>query len=208
MHMNRFFTFIFGCAFTLAASAQTADLQFTDKNGNVVPDGTTLTIDAEAIDDGFDIIYEANSGLFVRNNRSILTGASIKWTVEQIDNGAVQLCFPINCVSKDATGTFDTEKGALEANETRSLQSEWYADAYGQCKVVYELMAYDYNGITGYSNPRVASTVTIIYRYADPAGINPVSVQRPQTYYDLSGRRVEQPVKGLYIQGGKKVIIK
>lgn len=30
----------------------------------------------------------------------------------------------------------------------------------------------------------------------------------PGAVYDLSGRRVEKPVKGLYIVGGKKVVIK
>ena len=43
-------------------------------------------------------------------------------------------------------------------------------------------------------------------------GLDMTTVNRPQTtdgsYYDLSGRRVEKPTKGLYIVNGKKVIIK
>ena len=27
-------------------------------------------------------------------------------------------------------------------------------------------------------------------------------------YYDLSGRRVQKPIRGLYIQNGKKVVVK
>ena len=31
---------------------------------------------------------------------------------------------------------------------------------------------------------------------------------KDKSYYDLQGRRVQQPTKGLYIVNGKKVIIK
>ncbi len=46
----------------------------------------------------------------------------------------------------------------------------------------------------------------------DTTGLDMTTVNRPQAtdgiYYDLSGRRVEHPTKGLYIVNGKKVIIK
>ena len=29
-----------------------------------------------------------------------------------------------------------------------------------------------------------------------------------QTYYDLNGRKVAQPTRGIYIQNGKKVFVK
>jgi len=41
-----------------------------------------------------------------------------------------------------------------------------------------------------------------------------INVQRstlnaqPSTFYDLMGRRVSQPTKGLYITNGRKVVIK
>lgn len=44
----------------------------------------------------------------------------------------------------------------------------------------------------------------------DPAGINTVSTpdKADGTVYDLQGRRVAQPAKGLFIQNGKKVMVK
>ena len=44
----------------------------------------------------------------------------------------------------------------------------------------------------------------------DPSGINVISRETTtdNRYYDLQGRRVAQPTKGLYIVNGKKVIIK
>lgn len=41
-----------------------------------------------------------------------------------------------------------------------------------------------------------------------PDGINSVTVSTPDTYYDLQGRRVANPVRGLYIRNGQKIMIK
>lgn len=38
--------------------------------------------------------------------------------------------------------------------------------------------------------------------------VSPVNVQRATDYYDLSGRRVQNPTKGFYIVKGKKVFVK
>ena len=35
-----------------------------------------------------------------------------------------------------------------------------------------------------------------------------VEIVNDNVYYDLSGRRVENPAKGIYIQNGKKVYVK
>jgi hypothetical protein len=42
----------------------------------------------------------------------------------------------------------------------------------------------------------------------ETTGINNVNVNHNDNCYDLQGRRVAQPKKGLYIQNGKKLIIK
>ena len=44
--------------------------------------------------------------------------------------------------------------------------------------------------------------------FEDPTGINEVSVQEDDRYYNLSGQQVKPEKKGLYIQNGKKKIIK
>lgn len=57
----------------------------------------------------------------------------------------------------------------------------------------------------------VIKTEDGIYKNEDGTGIvQTTMVDRPQTtaVYDLSGRRVEQPTKGLYIIGGRKVLVK
>lgn len=56
-----------------------------------------------------------------------------------------------------------------------------------------------------------ARSITVVYDDDELTGIKSVEsgkVQAEGVYYDLSGRRVAQPTKGLYIVNGKKVIIK
>jgi hypothetical protein len=50
----------------------------------------------------------------------------------------------------------------------------------------------------------------VVFDFGDVTGIQKVSAQGQNDgiYYDLSGRRVEKPSKGVFIVNGKKVIIK
>lgn len=50
--------------------------------------------------------------------------------------------------------------------------------------------------------------ITMNFYDSYPTGINEVSVQEDDRYYNLSGQRVKPEKKGLYIQNGKKKIIK
>jgi hypothetical protein len=45
----------------------------------------------------------------------------------------------------------------------------------------------------------------------DETGVNEVRGQKEEVrgdFYNLAGQRVAQPTKGLYIQNGKKIVIK
>lgn len=197
--MKKIITLLFFAVGTMSANAQ---LQFVDKDGNVVPDGTTLNIEAVALDDGFGGTFiEANSGLSVKNTSDKTVGTSVDWQVEQLDNGAVQVCFPENCVSHNATGLYHTDKGTLEANETRALNSEWYPDTYGQAKVKYTLLAYDYSPL-GYNNVRDIAIVYVNYTYTDPAtAIESHNAERRtvKDIYTLNGTRTAQTHRGINI---------
>ena len=50
--------------------------------------------------------------------------------------------------------------------------------------------------------------LTISFEDNDPSGIMNVNVNHDDNYYDLRGRRVQKPGKGLYIVNGKKVMVK
>ena len=59
--------------------------------------------------------------------------------------------------------------------------------------------------------PSLASSLTFGFYDDETTGITDVKINTENgttQYYDLSGRRVTHPTKGLYIVNGKKVIIK
>jgi len=57
----------------------------------------------------------------------------------------------------------------------------------------------------------IASRVAIIFDDEETTGVNEVSSLKTEVrgdYYDLMGRKVAQPTRGLYIVNGKKIVIK
>ena len=67
--------------------------------------------------------------------------------------------------------------------------------------------AFYYTGLRG-SSAREYYTLDFMDDTADMEALLPESIEEEHTYYDLQGRRVEHPTKGLYIINGKKVVIK
>jgi hypothetical protein len=54
--------------------------------------------------------------------------------------------------------------------------------------------------------------ISFTFNDGTPTGIGRTEIteitEKPNTFYDLQGRRVAQPTKGLYIVNGKKMVIK
>lgn len=168
---------------------------FTDKDGSVIENHATITrTDVE--DDGFGIVL--NSDLYVKNvaapdNYQVTVTANIT----QLDNGAVQLCFPSNCYSYSMVGTYGgEEKTSIAMGNSKSIASEWLPVDYGECVVEYTAMSYQ--GIFA----KDSHTVTVEYRYANPAGVYQVSdglTTGPRQFYNLLGHRVRAVQRGLGI---------
>lgn len=205
--MKKFFTLCCGLFAALAIQAQNDfPLQFADKNGNVITDGTTLNI-TEAEDDGFGEILMP-SGLYVKNTSNEEVQCAGSFEIKLMSNGAFQSCFPSNCMQASNVGSYTTQNGAIGAGDLKTMQTEWLPTAEGTCTVVYQLLTYKQNVITKKWNiDKYGPTVTLNFVYGT-SGINSTRVSKPDTYYDLMGRRVATPAKGLYIVNGRQVIIK
>ncbi len=201
--MKKIFTLL--CIFMMGTAAFAQDLYvFCDKEGNVYEDGATIVC-SEVEDDGFGTIM-VPSGLYVKNvGAPSGYSASAVADITKKDNGAVQLCFPTNCISYSTVGKqAETEKGTLAQGETKNMMTEWLPTAYGECTVTYTLKIYQ--GLFS----KGSRTITVNYLYADPASISQVKngTTAKVTYYNLKGQRVEKPTKGLYILNGKKVMVR
>ena len=133
--MKRVLTFVFGwMLLILPAAAQDIDMSFVfvDKDGQVLENGATVVRNTVEYDeDGSGMI---NSGISVRNTNGSTDWLRVSYTVERIDNGRYQICFPSSCNFADEVGTFVTANGQLEG-EIQNIQSEWFPVADGSCIV-------------------------------------------------------------------------
>lgn len=134
--MKKIFTLIIGL--TLAVPIMTAQdidrsFVFIDENGTEIEDGATVVRSSvQDYEEGGQVIY---SGLKVQRTASPTSSyLRMHYTVEQIDNGAYQLCFPTTCNQQTVTGEYVTATGGLMTNP-QDIQSEWFPTGDGTCTV-------------------------------------------------------------------------
>ena len=214
--MKKNITLLFCFLANLAVQAQTDfPLQFVDKDGQVIPDGTVLDITDVEIDELFgDILMPAN--VWVKNVSSQKVQGGGVYSIQSISNGWLQTCFPVNCMRRSGTGTFSTESAPFTPNQLTSLQTEWLPNEEGVCVVTYQLQTYAQKANNSkWTADADGPTITLKYKYVSEAnGISTLKSDVEPKVYDLSGRIVDSKIKnqksklgkGLYIINGKKVI--
>ena len=199
--MKILFTLCIGLVAALAIQAQSDfPLQFADKDGNIIADGTTLDITAYETDDFGDV--QMPSGLYVKNTSGEAVQGGGEYTIQKMDNGAFQTCFPVNCVRQSKTGSFTTENGEFAGGILKDMQTEWYPSEDGSCKVVYQLITFKQNPITKkYTKDQSGPTVTLNFTY-NTTRIGSATTEKQVSrveYYNLVGRQVQKPASGVYI---------
>ena len=71
--------------------------------------------------------------------------------------------------------------------------------AYDAGHTDHEYARIDKEGQPGYLTQKEATGIE---------NISTASIQEEETWYTLDGRRVETPVKGIYVKNGRKVVVK
>lgn len=185
------------------------DVVFVDADGEVVADGSVLTVNTPTSYDfateGSDNDYYLASGLYVRNDAGQVKQLKIEYTISEISGGYHQICYPGSCTTKSAAGTYamPTDEGnpsPIKADVTADLEAEWFTGSAGSCTVTYTLHIYQYDS-GSYVDEGYGASVTVRYVY-DPTGVSGVSEGEQvvcRTYYDLTGRRVDHPSGGIFI---------
>ena len=194
--MKKLFTFLFfsmWIAATVSAQSNETGYAFADKDGNVFTAEELICNDVE--DDGFGSV-QVPSNLYIKNvSGEEGTSVAIQANITKIDNGDVQLCFPVNCASYHSLGEQKvTEKAELAIGEVKSLQTEWIPVSEGECIVVYTAIVY--KG----AFKRGTFSITVKYQNGT-AGIaaTQVGCQRSKPIYDLAGRQLTKMHRGLNI---------
>lgn len=161
--MKKLFTLI---AMVLATSmAHGQQYVFADKDGNEIADGSTIVRNVTEADPFNPETVIIPSGLFVKNTGDGSNEVEISADVIQIDNGSVQLCFPLSCMVANSIGTIVSDRGTVASNDVKDIETEWLPEGYGKCTVTYT--AKTYSGLASIGS----QTVTVNYVYADPAAV-------------------------------------
>ena len=179
-------------------------LQFVDANGNVIADGATVNFaptDPEETPGGFEI----NPGIFVENltDEPVYTAAQVNITA--MSSGSLMCCFPANCYNKFELEEFTTDPSEpIQAKAKHSLNTEWYAEAYGSCTASFQLKIYEETLAPGQFVPTKVlrangPKITVNFIYNDPASINGVSNDgaKAVAFYNANGQQINNLQKGL-----------
>lgn len=200
--MKKIFTLCLGLVAALAVQAQSDfPVQFTDKDGNIIADGTTLDL-TETEETDFGEI-QMPTGLYVKNisEASVHTGGI--FTIQSISSGAFQSCPFGTCTRNDKKGEYTTADNDLAAGATDFLSSEWFPETDGTCTVVYQLITYKQNAVTKkWNKDKEGPKITLNFTYNTThvaTAKNGKAIDSTQ-YFDLQGRRIAKPTTGMLVK--------
>lgn len=161
---------------SLVAFAQTIDntFSFIDADGNVVNDGKTVnltTVEEDEDPETGEISVLMPSGMSVLNNNSTPAAMRINMTIERMDGGIYQICFPINCLSYNELGFYQTPATSIEGGGQRNLNTEWLPDENGICNVKLQIeVMMEMGTFPNFRYVHLADgpTITLHYNYGIP----------------------------------------
>lgn len=229
--MKRFYALALGLmmgATTLFAQ-KTTDLQFvtitTGEGDDVVETGTVK--DGAAIDATEETFSGITSGIALKNATGSAQKVVIKFELVELDNGSFSCCFGGQCnpytelkTYYKPTLVYDGEYliaksfYTCKANEIVDLESHWEPKSKGKCVVKFTA----YQGVVDEEisdsqwqayNLVEGPSVTVNFLNGVPSSISNIENKDvDNNYYDLAGRKVAKPTKGIYVKNNKKVVVK
>lgn len=192
---------------------------FTDKDGNAFENGATIERDKLEFDD-FEEFKQILSDVYVKQtatDKNYAVSMSVK--INNIDNGTLQVCFPMSCLRLVKPGTSDLGKSTLSETvsynkETglASILTEWIPkseDAWGKCEATFTLTTLIKKSFLDYTTVGKSSEITIRFINRDPAGSNDtdISAHSDILYFDkTAGFAGSQVVLSLKMRNRLKAV--
>lgn len=217
--MKKIFTLFVAlfCSVAMFAQDTKGMFEFADKNGNVVPNGSTLT-KTEVEKSGKRL--QINTGLFVKPVKPELNGEKLgvkmRVEVENLDHGTIKYCLLGSCSVASEKGTFYSTSNFVETLD--DLATEWIMGTdkegkalKGEATVKLTLVAcqkkssgFDEFGIEQFEweEKGDCSSVTVKFVCDGTTAINGVADNTNATVvarYAADGTRLSAPQKGLNI---------
>ena len=227
--MKRFYTLALGLmmgATTLFAQ-KTTDLQFvtiTGERDEAVETGTVKG--GAAIDATEETFSGITSGVALKNVSGSDQKIVVKSEVLELDNGAFSFCMGTTCSSWKELGTYykptlqkendDITGGftVIESKKLKDIEAHWVTNGKGKCVVKFtaykgvvdeEISESEWQAYYLVEGP----SVTVNFLNGVPSSISNIENKDvDNNYYDLAGRKVAKPTKGIYVKNNKKVVVK
>lgn len=211
---------------TTLFAQKTTDLQFVTINEDNVETGVVK--DGAAIDATEETPLGITSGLALKNATGSAQKVVLKFELVELDNGSFSCCFGGQCnpyteleTYYKPTLVYDGEYlmaksfYICKANEIVDINSHWEPKSKGKCVVKFTA----YQGVVDEEisdsqwqayNLVEGPSVTVNFLNGVPStGISNIENQSvDNNYYDLAGRKVAKPTKGIYVKNNKKVVVK
>ena len=215
---------------TTLFAQKTTDLQFvtiTGERDEAVETGTIK--DGATIDATEETFQGIASGVALKNVSGSAQKVVIKFKLVELDNGSFSCCFAGQCNPYTELKTYyrptlvyDGEyissktflHSVCEANKIMDIESHWEPKSKGKCVVKFTA----YQGVvdeensdseTKFYNLVEGPSVTVNFLNGVPSSINNIENKDvDNNYYDLAGRKVAKPTKGIYVKNNKKVVVK
>lgn len=174
--------------------------------GNTVPEGGTVTIAAVPDDFGFGEYWcesnpssNPNNGLILKLLSGTTASGTANINIERntLNPQTLKWCMGGECSLLNNKTTLDKNFSVSNG----SVQVQFDAE---NCRSVGDLLA-TLTATIGIET----HTVKILFTYGT-SDINNVNgdTKQDNAYFDLNGRRVYNPSKGVYVTNGKKIVIK
>ncbi len=181
--------------------------EFVDADGNVIPNGSTVTITQYDEFDG-----SMPTGISVRNTTGDYQASSLLIDISAMPQGKFQCCYG-NCIEwGSATAEANSTAIVTNPSSTTSIMSEWYPEEgkYASWTATIQLQERKVDTVSQFGTThRQAGDVVgngpkinVRFVYADPTGIDaPEAADKLQVVdrYNLSGQRLTHPSKGINI---------
>lgn len=184
---------------------QTDDtFQFTDLNGNIVADGSVITVNT--INEEGQMVVP----LQVKNTSATKAAGSIYETISGMPGGAWQTCAFGNCMQLTENGY--SPKSIVMGGIEQDIQTEWIPQEgqYASWTATLQIHVFNIVSVTmfGRTSDSVGSeligygpSVTVNFVYADPAAVNAITnaTAPAQQLYSISGQHVANGYRGIAI---------
>lgn len=198
--MKKIFTLIVA---TMLAAVSYAQVNFTDPEGKVYEDGSTMDIYPSLVIPELPDFFEFKGPELVNTSASDVN-VKLEINIKQLPEGTqFAECFSGACTNHVKEEVITTKAQTLPGNGTMHTACEWFYDE----SLVGKTCIADF---TLYVNNKKDKTITVRFINAEPGAVNAITADavKKMGTFTLDGKRAANDAKGIIIKGGKKILVK